>query len=233
MKEIKVGKVILTPEGIAVVEKSGIGADLHIGFEEALAGKLARFQTSLMLEKFRAVRERYELEKIILNGDLKYSFGKESVQEWREIKHFIEELNKDVDVVVVKGNHDFYIQNIVKDIEVVEKYEGKGFLCIHGDKEIKKWKGMLIIGNEHPALKLRDELGVVRKYPAYLYDEKNRILVLPSLNPWTAGSDVLSSSFISPVLKKVKKEELHIYATEGNEIYDFKTVKDVKKVMVV
>ncbi len=203
--------IFLTAEGLAVFSnlKLAVAADLHIGFEEALGEQLARIQTKMILEKFLRVIERFGIREIILNGDIKYTFGKESKQEWREIKYFISELLKKVRVKIVKGNHDFYLENMVRDFDILvsREFEINSIIFAHGDEEVKREKKkLLVIGNEHPSIKLRDEIGAMKKYPCFLYAKKEKILVLPAANPWAYGSDLLGTqkeNFLSPALRAI------------------------------
>lgn len=240
MNEIEIEKnIFLTAEGLAVFKtlKLAAAADLHIGFEESMGEQLARIQTKKILEKTMRVLNRFPVSEILLNGDIKYTFGKESKQEWNEIKHFIGEIIKKVRIKIVKGNHDFYLENMVRDFDVMmsKEFELNGFLFAHGDEEIKaEKKKLIIIGNEHPSIKLRDEIGAIKKYPCFLYAKKERVLVLPALNPWAPGTDVLSlnrKNFLSPILHTIDLENAQVYLLDGEEIYDFKKISDVRKLL--
>lgn len=243
--EIEKG-IFLTAEGLAVFAKSGIAAaaDLHIGFEEAFGEELARMQTKIILEKFLRVLSRFEIKEVILNGDIKFSFGKESRQEWNEIRYFISEILKKTKVRILKGNHDFYLQSMVRDfdLQVEKRYETGGILFTHGDEDIAQMKlgagsrKLLVIGNEHPSIRLRDEIGASRKYPCFFYAKKEKILVLPAVNPWAPGTDILNvdgKHFLSPVLNSVKFAEALVFPTDGGRIYDFKKVKDVRRMLAL
>ncbi len=238
--DIRVDKnIFLTAEGLAVFKdlRLAAAADLHIGFEASFGEQLARVQTKLILSKFMRVIERFGIKEVLLNGDIKYAFGKESRQEWREIKYFIGELLKKARVKIVKGNHDFYLENMVRDLEVVvsREFEINNIVFTHGDEEIKREKKKLVvIGNEHPAIKLRDEVGASRKYPCFVYAKNEKILVLPSVNPWAPGTDILGvrkENFLSPVLRTTEPEEARLYPFDGEQIYDFKKVKDIREVL--
>ncbi|VVB98346.1 Uncharacterised protein [uncultured archaeon] len=241
MQEIEIEKnVFLAAEGIAVFKdlKLAVAADLHIGFEEALGQQLARVQTRMILEKFFRVMKRFEIKDVLLDGDIKYTFGKESKQEWREIEHFMSEILKRASVKIVKGNHDFYLENMVRDFDILvsKEFQINEILFTHGDEAPGDGKRKLVvIGNEHPSLKLRDEIGAVRKYPCFLHEKKEKILVLPAVNPWAPGTDVMrsnSAGFLSPALHAINLEEARLYPADGEEIYDFKKVKDVRNMLL-
>ncbi|MDD5337751.1 MAG: metallophosphoesterase [Candidatus ainarchaeum sp.] len=238
--EIELAKgLFLTSEGIAVFKKRGLAAasDLHIGFEEALGESLARMQTRMILEKFVRVCSRFKIKEILLNGDIKYTFGKESKQEWNEIDFFMRELRKKAELHILKGNHDFYLENMVRDLDmqVLKEYENEDAYFTHGDSEIEKKGKLVVIGNEHPSIKLRDEIGASKKYPCFLFAKKENVLVLPAVNPWAPGTDILnvdSRHFLSPLLRSVKLDDVRVYPLDGESIYDFKRVRDVRKLML-
>lgn len=241
MEDIEIEKnVFLTAEGLAVFKDLRLAAasDLHIGFEEAMGQQLARVQTRMILEKFKRVITRYGINEILLNGDIKYTFGKQSRQEWKEIHYFLSELMKSVRLKIVKGNHDFYLENIVRDFDLIisKEFEINRILFAHGDEELNpEKKKLMVIGNEHPAIQLRDEIGASRKYPCFMFARAEKLLVLPAVNPWTYGTDVLgtrASGFLSPPLRRIKLDDAEIYALDGEEIYDFKKVKDVRKLLL-
>ncbi len=240
-EQIEISKnIFLAPEGLAVFKdlRLAVASDLHIGFEEAFGGQLAHVQTKMILEKFSRVMKRFEIREVLLNGDIKYTFGKESKQEWNEIKYFMSEILKNARVRIAKGNHDFYLENMIRDLDIVvsKEFGINGILFTHGDEQPPEGKHKLVvIGNEHPSLQLRDEVGAMRKYPCFVHAKKEKILVLPAVNPWAPGTDIMkmkSKGFLSPVLRSIDLEEAHLYPTDGEEIYDFKKVKDIRNMLL-
>jgi putative SbcD/Mre11-related phosphoesterase len=226
--------IVLTPQGMAVIldSKTGVIADLHIGMEE-LSFLTSRIQTAEMLKKVIYCIEKFELENLVIAGDIKQGFGKTVVQEWDEINQFFEVIRDKVNVIIIKGNHDFYIRNMLKDIKDHDFYRVGKYIITHGHKEVLRDNEIFIIGNEHPAITIKDEIGVKVKLRAYLWLENKNVLVLPAFNPLSKGSDVLSSKdFLSPLLKDLKLEKTHIYAIddESEEVLYFGTLKNIKDV---
>jgi putative SbcD/Mre11-related phosphoesterase len=173
-----------------------------------------------MLKRAKALIEEYGLKALVLNGDLKFSFGKAARQEWDELSNFIDELGKLVKIIVIKGNHDFYLQNMIRGAEVLEVYETPGFRITHGNIGLSpSKKAITIIGNEHPMAKIRDELGALHEYPAYMFLKKENVLVLPSFNPLTRGSNIIrEQEWLSPILGKCDMENAEIYAIADDEV---------------
>ncbi|RME79951.1 MAG: metallophosphoesterase [Methanobacteriota archaeon] len=223
----------LTSYGMAVVEeeKTGIIADLHIGMEE-ISMITTRLQTEEMLERLERAIEENNIEKLVIAGDIKHGFGKSVRQEWGEIREFFNRLLSLVDVVVLKGNHDYYIENIVKDrTTVLEEYRFGNYVVSHGHKEVLRGDEILIIGNEHPVLTLKDEVGASARVRAYVWVGEKKVLIVPAFNPLTRGYDVrnLASSQLSPVLKKADMEKAEVYAINDEEVLYFGTIGDIKR----
>ena len=88
-------------------------------------------------------------------------------------------------------------------VEVVDEYEFNDILIMHGHKEIKIPKNIktIVIAHEHPAVSLKD--GPRQEtYKCFLKGKYKRkeLIVLPSLNLVTEGTDMLKQDFLSPFL---------------------------------
>ena len=83
----------------------------------------------------------------------------------------------------------------------------------------------IIIGHEHPAVVITD--GVKReKYKCFLRGtyKKKELIVLPSFNFVSMGTDVLHGKLLSPLLTNIEKFE--VFAVE-DKIYPMGKVKDL------
>ncbi len=85
----------------------------------------------------------------------------------------------------------------------------------------------IIIGHEHPAITLERD-GRREKYKCFLVGkfENKVLLVLPSFNFVNEGTNVSGDNLLSPYLADISKFAVFIV---GDEVYDFGTVKDIKK----
>ncbi len=220
---VKVGPFTLHESGALLWEEWAVIADLHIGLEERALATF-RVSTRHMLERIKALREE-GVRKVVLNGDIKHSFGKDTTQEWEEIRLFVEKLREwGMEVVAVKGNHDNYVENILRGSTYSVFHVGP-LTITHGHLEVEV-RPYTIIGNEHPALALRDEVGGMIKLPAFVVF-KEGLTVLPAFNPLVKGSDVRGwpASALSPALRQVEIEEGRVYAIHNwEEVLDFGTV---------
>jgi putative SbcD/Mre11-related phosphoesterase len=222
MAGIRIAKGLIITEYSAAVlekEKTGVIADLHIGMEES--GMISTcIQTAEMMKKTKMLINDYKLQTLVLNGDLKFSFGKAARQEWDELSNFIHEIGKLVKIIAIKGNHDFYLQNMVGGAEVKEIYETPGFRITHGNLDLPpSKKKATIIGNEHPMAKIRDELGALHEYQAYMFMKKENVLVLPAFNPLSRGSNIIrGQKWLSPIMEKCDVNNAEIYAIADDEV---------------
>ena len=203
-------------------------SDLHIGIEESSLLSL-RIQTQEMIKRINELVDEYKAKRVVLNGDIKHGFGKDVSQEWEEIRAFIESIN--ADVLITKGNHDFYIQNIVRDKASVSQYVKLGrYLITHGHEKVNEKGDITIIGDEHPSITLRDDIGVYVKVPCFLYFED--LIVLPSFNPLSRGSDMLRNPPISAYLKNKPIDEAEVLVINEDEVLEFGRIKEIKRILM-
>lgn len=213
----------LLPQKAIKLGNTLIIADLHLGFEESLAREGAYLPKAFdeMVSSLKGLLIKEKPKTLIINGDLKHSFIPFK-RERLELRAFLEEIFPLVSkIIVVKGNHDVGISWIKEfGVEIVEKLEIKGYTITHGHQLIEGEK--FIIGHEHPAIRLRDEVGALIKVPIFLISED--LIVLPAFTPWAYGNDILRE-IISPYLEKFDIRTSKILVPLEDEILDFGTLK--------
>ncbi|MEM3851755.1 MAG: metallophosphoesterase [Methanomassiliicoccales archaeon] len=213
-------------------------SDLHLGYELYMESEgvfLPRLQVKLEMERMENILQHYRPARIVINGDLKQEFGRSSPQEWIEIRRLFEFLLSKTKVVVVRGNHDNYLLSIASkfDIGVVDSYKAGDILFAHGDILIdRKDAALIVIGHEHPAIRVRDAVGAQVKFPAFLYLASTNVLVLPAFSPFAAGVDAISESetFMSPFLHSMEPNTTAVFAIAGGEIRRVGTISDIRAV---
>ena len=210
-------------------------ADFHIGFEEALNKQgvlIPRFQFKDIIQRLEKIFTKVNPDTIVVNGDIKHEFGRISEQEWRETLKLIEFLAKHCkNLLLTKGNHDKILGPIAKkrNIKDIPFYEEGDILIIHGDKipnDISKYK-TIIIGHEHPALSIQ-EGSRVEKFKCFLVGKYRRktLIVLPSFNLVTEGTDVTREKALSPFLKQnLDNFEAYVVA---DKVYKFGKLKNLR-----
>jgi uncharacterized protein len=194
-------------------------ADTHIGYEEALNKRgvfIPRFQFKEIVQRLEKILSKVKnLDKIIINGDIKHEFGTISDQEWRHTLQLLDFLAKHCnEIILVKGNHDKIIGPIAnkRKVKVVDSYTIDDILILHGNKipNLKNYK-TIIIGHEHPAISLRDGPRI-EKYKCFLKGKyKKKILIVqPSFNLVTEGTDILRNCYAISGTQKIPEEFLSV-----------------------
>ncbi len=174
-----------------------------------------KFQLSELKEDLEEILEDKAPQTLIINGDVKHEFSQVSHEEQDEVQELLDLVTSKVDQVkVTKGNHDNYLIYAVEDYEQVElgdKFILDDVCFLHGDEDLDLSTidaSYFIIGHEHPALSLQDDIGVREKIPAFLYgsleSEEGRIIVMPAFSRLAQGTPVNRNGkrqLMSPILK--------------------------------
>ncbi len=235
------GKNLLLPGVFAVglglwIEKvkALVIADLHLGIEEMFnkqGSLLPRFNfREIKKHLLENIFAKARPELIIINGDLKHEFGMVSEQEWSEVIDMLRFLqSKCSKLVLIRGNHDKILGPIAgwENLELEEEgilLEKSGIFVTHGhqipkSKAFKKAK-TVVIGHEHPAVTIRERYKA-ELFKAFLvgkFKGKN-LVVQPSMNTVSIGSDVRQEKLLSPFLQH-DLSEFRVFAS-ADKIYDF------------
>lgn len=182
--------------------------DTQIGYEESLNKQgvlIPRFQFKDLHDRLKKILDICRPKKIIINGDIKHEFGTISETEWRHTLKLIDFLAEHAELILIKGNHDTILGPIVKkrNIEIVKHYVINDIYLCHGHQIPQDFDNCktIIIGHEHPAVALKEK-GRVEKFKCYLKGKfKDKVLIVqPSFNLLTEGTDVLTEKILSPFL---------------------------------
>ncbi|MEA3430118.1 MAG: metallophosphoesterase [Nanoarchaeota archaeon] len=221
--------------------KTLIISDIHMGYEEALNRQgilIPRHQYVSTFKRLELILNKVEgLETIIINGDLKHEFGKISETEWRHTLKILDLLSKHCkNIILIKGNHDTILDPIAKkrNLEFKEFHTINDIYICHGhvipnNSEFKIAK-IIIIGHEHPAISLVDNARV-ETFKCFLLGKykKQSLIVLPSFNLVTEGTNILNEDLLSPFLKQ-NLNNFNVYIV-SDKVYDFGKVKNLMKLV--
>ncbi|MFH1054677.1 MAG: metallophosphoesterase [Candidatus Altiarchaeota archaeon] len=206
-------------------------ADLHLGFEEALNRQgvlVPRFQYADIEAQLREALDKTRPRTVIIDGDLKHEFGPVSPREWAEVVRFLGEVG-DYESVLVRGNHDRVIGPVAGRVRVVESLKLGTTLFVHGHEVPKEIKGVrtLVVGHEHPCISLREE-GRIEKVKCFLVGrwKSRNLIVLPSMNFVTEGTDVLTERPLSPLLQE-DIGKFKAYGVDKGEILYFGRLEEI------
>lgn len=207
-------------------------SDLHLGLEASMTSKghyIPEFQLDELKEEISLLKNETGSDRILINGDLKNQYST-TYSEKKEVSELLDFLTEEFeDVIIIKGNHDTFLEETVEDkgLRTLESYKEDEILFVHGHEEIEESFESLVIGHEHPALALTDEVGVTEKVPCLLHGdtEKGEIFVLPAFSKISNGSEVNrmeSSELLSPILREIDLQDFKAYAVsrEGG-VFDF------------
>ncbi|MBN1644655.1 metallophosphoesterase [Candidatus Woesearchaeota archaeon] len=219
--------------------KTLILSDFHLGYEEELNQKGVLIPRMLYKDIIDRLEEIFALinpETIVINGDIKHEFGRISKQEWQEVMRLLDYLERKCSkIVLIKGNHDTILGPIAdkQNIKIVDEFiidsNGQEILVTHGHKEPKELKKIIIIGHEHPAIGLQEDVRR-EKYKCYLVGKykTKKLIVQPSFNLLTEGTDVLSQPLLSPFLTDITKFDVFVVDEKKKEILSFGRVGDLE-----
>jgi hypothetical protein len=204
-----------------------IVSDIHLGMEAAAQAEGAFFprrQKPVILKRLKRIVDRFRPELFVINGDFKHNFGRDMRREMDEVAQVHDYLDSKTDVVLTRGNHDNFMRSILPDVQLPDKaHVGSGFVC-HGHRALpalERFKGLKVLGHEHPALKLQDSVGARVSAPAFVFDERSLTLVLPALSPLAAGTDILRNVPRSPFLRMLDRRRFRLFAVSEQGILDF------------
>ncbi len=186
--------------------------DLHLGFEHELGekGYNVPSQTGKMLESIKKMAKKTKSTKLIILGDLKHAVPNMSSQEKREIPFFVRKLDEFFEeVVLIKGNHDGRIEDLVK-IDVKKEFvlDNVGFIHGHAlpSKEFMEKTKCIVMAHIHPSYKWRDHLGHRHSKSCWIIGrwKEKKVIIVPVFNESFYGS----SELIGPFSKELKREEI-------------------------
>ncbi len=213
----------------ALVNDILVVADLHLGYEDALRERgveLPYEQYPWIKKEILRYLDEYNPEIVVLNGDIKHEFGGALSQEWREVLDLLRTLkSRGIKIEVVRGNHDNYLIPILlrEGIEIKDPYLViDGIMFFHGHKDllaVPEGVELIVMGHEHPAIALRDDLGGSHRFKAFLEGKylDIRLLVIPALSPLAPGTDIIKvgkESLLSPLLRRAELDEFTVYIAD-------------------
>jgi putative SbcD/Mre11-related phosphoesterase len=129
----------------------------------------------------------------------------------------------------IAGNHDRRLEALLREcgllgIRLESELALAPHLLLHGDEPDRsaaaryvarlKPPGRLIMGHEHPAIRVHDRITTSVKCPCFL--AASRILILPAFSSWAAGSNIRTAQFLSAFARNALFS--HAYAILGGRI---------------
>ena len=188
--------------------------DLHLGYEKALEDEglyLPRMNTCSIRDSLNRIICRYEPKRIVLLGDIKHDFARAPYECRYDVSSIIKMLTDAAEVIVVKGNHDNFLQNILSDTNLdVQDFADIGGLRLehgHVDSGVRP----VAIGHEHPSVKISDALSGSVKLQCFMHSKDDGIIVIPPFSPFSSGSDLSSEQFMSDACRNADMDNAYVY----------------------
>ncbi len=150
-------------------DRALVVSDLHLGWERLLSqrGVHVPSQTPKIRDMLLRLIKETEPTHLLLLGDIKDAITKVSMEEWRDIPEFFEEIQKKVkEIQVVLGNHDGNLEPLLPEVVNIVPSSGTSFGDIglfHGHAwpapELLKCRS-LVTAHVHPTVVIRDPMGL-------------------------------------------------------------------------
>lgn len=196
-------------------------SDLHLGITRAFyfSGFSLPSQLNKLIKSLNDLKKRTKTKNLVIAGDIKHTIPTISWQELKELPELLKKI-KFKDIILVKGNHDGNIERIVNDIDnvsVKKSFTVGDYFISHGHRKITTKKENILIGHNHPAIRLKDKMGAHYVLQCWikgkitLNSKKHNLIVMPAFNPLSGSSLVNNKEFIGPLAKKLTKSaEIHL-----------------------
>lgn len=238
--------------------KTLVIAEMHLGLEYDLykSGVFIPAQAPQFEKTIEKLTRLTKAKMLVIVGDIKHKVPGSSIREDREIPKMLSNISKKIKTVLVKGNHDDRIEEIVP--EEVKIYSSRGFrIGKYGFFHGHAWPSKrlfacdyLFMGHVHPAIEFRDSFGFrsieqvwvrgrlseekVRKKFNLKKTGQLKIVILPVFNKLLSGvaiNKLAHDELIGPILSNnfLDIGNSKVYLLDGTFLGKMKQVREVKR----
>jgi len=233
-------------------------AEMHLGLEYELykGGVFIPAQSPRFEKIIDDLIKLTKAKSLVIVGDIKHKVPGSSIREDIEIPKMLTNISKKIKTILVKGNHDDRIEEIVP--EEVKIYPSHGFrIGRYGFFHGHAWPSKrllacdyLFMGHLHPAIEFRDTFGfrsveqvwvrgkldaekVKKKFDVNKVGELN-VVILPVFNELLSGigiNKLQRDELIGPILANnfLDVRDSKVYLLDGTFLGTMKQVKEVKR----
>jgi len=212
-------------------------ADLHIGIESELRqqGVNAESQIQKMMDHLTLLCKNFKPKEIIILGDIKHNIPFSTKPERRDVKNFINSIQKLGIIHLTPGNHDGNIKKLASDEIIIHPSDGiviENIGFVHGHRwpntELMS-SDMIIFGHTHPTIMIKDRLEYKTFEPCWLKGNflKNKLkekypdskepkfLIIPAFNPLCGGIAINKDGINGPFSKIIDLENSEVFLLDG------------------
>lgn len=213
-------------------------AELHLGLEYQLykSGLTIPPQGERFREAIEKLIEQTKAKTLIILGDIKHKVPGSTIREDKEIPRFLNNLKEKIKIILVKGNHDDRIEEIIP--EGVKVCSSRGLkLGKYGFFHGHAWPSKrlmscdyLFMAHIHPAVEFKDNFGYRSILHAWLKGQLNKELIKKKFKIKKTGKliTIILPTFNNILggvaVNKVAKEET-IGPLLKNKIFDIDSSK--------
>jgi len=190
--------------------------DLHLGYEKAMEDEgmyLPRINTDSIRDSLNRILSKYEPSRVVLLGDIKHDFRRAKYESREEVKSVMNLLIEAAEVVVIKGNHDNFLQNILSDLGllVADYVDIAGYRLEHG--HVDSGVRPVIIGHEHPSVRIPGAISGGLKMQCFVHARRDGVIVLPPFSPLSTGNDLSPDreDIMAPALRNSDYRDADLY----------------------
>ena len=209
--------------------------DLHLGYERALEQEgmyIPRTNSDSIRDALNDILFRYEPERVVLLGDIKHDFRHSGYEEKNEVRSIMRLLSEAAEVVVIKGNHDNFLQNIINDLGMIaaDYVDMAGFRLEHG--HVDSGVRPVIIGHEHPSVRIPGSVGGGLKLQCFVHARNDGVIVLPPFSPFSSGNDLVidEKCVMAPALKSSDFANADMYGVTDIGVMHLGTLSQVSDI---
>lgn len=222
-----------------------ICSDLHLGYEDMMAARgifMPHVNLNSILNELNNAIDLLKPKLLIIDGDIKNEFSNTETYEFNELYDFFNQLKtKDIKIILIKGNHDNYVDKYKKSFNI-ELYNDEfiidKYLFFHGESmPTDKYKetDILIMGHEHPSIRITSESGKIERLKCFLsgtYKGK-LLLVLPAIGYFASGTPinaVRKNDLISPIFNEIDIDRMDAIVIGYDDTINFGKIKDLREI---
>ncbi|MFA6805080.1 MAG: metallophosphoesterase [Candidatus Methanomethylophilaceae archaeon] len=227
--------VRITNDRCLILDNDGPTAvlgDLHLGYERALEDEgmyLPRINADSIRENLNRILSKYEPSRVVLLGDIKHDFRRSKYAVKEEIAEIIGLLTEAAEVIVIKGNHDNFLQNTLSGMGLmaVDYVDIGGYRLEHG--HVDSGKRPVIIGHEHPSVRIPGMVSGGFKMQCFVVARKDGVIVLPPFSPFASGNDLSldPGCVMADALRRSDLPNVEIYGVSEVGLMPLGTLQEV------
>ena len=134
--------------------------------------------------------------------------------------------------MVIKGNHDNFLQNIINDLGMIaaDYVDMAGFRLEHG--HVDSGVRPVIIGHEHPSVRIPGSVGGGLKLQCFVHARNDGVIVLPPFSPFSSGNDLVidEKCVMAPALKSSDFANADMYGVTDIGVMHLGTLSQVSDI---